>query len=144
MSEVFKVPTAEVVTQPTTTVIERGSVPEKITDIAQLPSIWNLEQYIEWLIDDLIPLGSVNLITSESGVGKTWLAYAIAGAVARGETFADQKVHQRPVLYHDGENPLCIARQRLFDLGIPQTPNFWVWGGWIGDPPPGPNNAIIC
>jgi len=29
--------------------------------------------------------------------GKTWLAFPIAGAVATGQTFADQKVHQRPV-----------------------------------------------
>ena len=52
------------------------------------------EQHIEWLIDGIIPLGSVTLISGESGVGKTWLAYAIAGAVARGESFAGLKVQQ--------------------------------------------------
>jgi predicted ATP-dependent serine protease len=116
---------------------------ERITAITQLPSIWTMEANVEWLIDGILPLGSVNLITSESGVGKTWLAYAIAGAVARGESFAGLKVQQRPVLYLDGENPLCVAKQRLFHLGIPQTPNFWVWGGWIDDPPPGPNSPLI-
>jgi hypothetical protein len=104
--------------------------PDKITAIAQLPSIWTLEQPIEWLIDGIIPLGSVNLITSESGTGKTWVAYAIAGAVARGEGFAGHAVKQRPVLYLDGENPLCVAKQRLFDLGIPETNGLQVWGGW--------------
>src|SRR6266851_2152720 len=94
---------------------------DKITNIAQLPSIWTLEQPIEWLIDGIIPLGSVNLITSESGTGKTWVAYAIAGAVARGEGFAGHALKQRPVLYLDGENPLCVAKQRLFDLGIRET-----------------------
>ena len=59
--------------------------PDKITDIAQLPSIWTLEQPIEWLIDGIIPLGSITLLSGESGGGKTWLAYAIAGAVAREE-----------------------------------------------------------
>jgi RecA-family ATPase len=88
MFEVPEVPAvAAVGAQPTTTVIERVSVLDKITDVAQLPSIWTLEQNIEWLIDEVIPLGSVNLITSESGVGKTWVAFAIAGAVARGEPF---------------------------------------------------------
>lgn len=116
---------------------------DKITAITQLPSIWTLEASVEWLIDGIIPVGSVNLITSESGTGKTWLAYAIAGAIARGESFADHKVQQRPVLYLDGENPLCVAKERLFHLGIPVTPNFWVWGGWIGDPPPGPSSTLL-
>ena len=82
---------------------------DKITNIAQLPSIWRLEQPIEWLIEGIIPLGSITLLSGESGGGKTWLAYAIAGAVARAESFADLKVQQRPVLYLDGENPLCLA-----------------------------------
>ena len=62
--------------------------PEKITNIAQLPSIWTLDSRIEWLIEDLIPLGGITLIAAESGAGKTYLAYAIAGTVARGEPFA--------------------------------------------------------
>jgi archaellum biogenesis ATPase FlaH len=114
-----------------------------ITDIAQLPSIWKFETTIEWLIDGIIPLGSVNLITSESGTGKTWVAYAIAGAVARGETFAGIAVKQRPVLYLDGENPLCVAKQRLWDLGIAETPDLRVWGGWLDPSPPGPNSAML-
>ena len=68
--------------------VPNAGTTDKITNIDQLPSIWTLEQPIEWLIDGIIPLGSVNLITSESGTGKTWVAYAIAGAVARGEGFA--------------------------------------------------------
>jgi RecA-family ATPase len=115
----------------------------RITDIAQLPPIWRLEQNIEWLIDGIIPLGSITLLSGESGGGKTWLAYAMAGAVARGWAFADLKVQQRPVLYVDGENPLCVAKQRLFDLGIQETNGLRVWGGWVCDPPSDPDNGII-
>ncbi len=114
-----------------------------ITSIAQLPSIWRLEANVEWLIDGIIPLGSVNLVTAESGTGKTWLAYAIAGAVARGEAFAGMPVKQRPVLYLDGENPLCVVKQRLWDLGILETPPLRIWGGWVDPPPPGPNNTLL-
>jgi len=77
---------------------------DKITGIAQLPSIWTLKADIEWLIDGMIPLGSITLLSGESGGGKTWLAYIIAGAVARGKSFADLKVQRRPVLCLDGEN----------------------------------------
>jgi hypothetical protein len=115
----------------------------KITSITQLPSIWTLEANTQWLIDDIIPLASVNLITAESGTGKTWVAYAIAGAIARGEEFAGKTVKQRPVLYLDGENPLLVAKQRLQDLGITAIPDLNVWGGWIPDPPPRPSNAIL-
>jgi hypothetical protein len=52
-------------------------------------------------------------------------------------------VRQHSVLYLDGENPLCVAKQRLFDLGIPETNGLQVWGGWVCDPPPGPDSAII-
>jgi hypothetical protein len=38
---------------------------------------------------------------------------------------------------------LCVAKQRLFDLGIPETNGMQVWGGWVCDPPPGPDSAII-
>ena len=57
---------------------------DKITAISQLPSIWSLKQNIEWLIDGVIPLGSITLLSGESGGGKTWLAYAIAGAQQEG------------------------------------------------------------
>ena len=40
-------------------------------------------------------------------------------------------VQQRQVLYLDCENPLCIAKQRLFDLGIPETNYLQVWSGWV-------------
>jgi len=123
--------------------VAHAGTADKITDITQLPSIWHLEATVEWLIEDILPLGSVNLITSESGTGKTWVAYAIAGAVARGERFAGQAVRQRPILYLDGENPLCIAKQRLWDLGITETPDLRVWGGWVDQSPPGPNSALL-
>jgi hypothetical protein len=71
------------------------------------------------------------------------VAYAIAGAVARGEPFAGLTVKQGPVLYLDGENPLCVAKQRLWDLGIPETPELRVWGGWVDPPAPGPNHALL-
>lgn len=71
------------------------------------------------------------------------MAYAIAGAVARGESFAGRAGRQRPVLYLDGENPLCVAKQRLWDLGIPEIPNLRVWGGWVDDPPPGPDSNLL-
>jgi len=114
-----------------------------ITSITQLPSVWKLEAKIEWLMEELIPLGSITLLAAESGTGKTWLAYAIAGAVAHGQAFAGFNVKQRPVLYLDGENSLGLVKSRLLDLGVVETPNLHIWGGWNSEHPHGPNSIML-
>jgi hypothetical protein len=114
-----------------------------ITDLSQIPSVFSLESQIEWLVEDMIAQGSVTLISAESGTGKTWLAYYIAGRVARGAPVLDRAVRRCKVLYLDGENPLCLAKQRLLDLGISETANLTVWGGWAPSPPVGPDHPLV-
>jgi hypothetical protein len=92
---------------------------------------WPLASWLSSLAqDDVVAKGSVTLICSESGTGKTWLAYYLAGCVAHGRAFLGRAVNASRVLYLDGENPLYTVKQRLFDLGIDETPNLTVWGGW--------------
>ena len=86
---------------------------------------------------------SVTLICAESGTGKTWLAYYIAGCVAHGVSVLGRSVKRSKVLYLDGENPLYVVKQRLFDLGIVETPDLTIWGGWNMSPPPGPQSAVV-
>ncbi len=50
---------------------------------------------------------------------------------------------QRPRLYLDGENPLSVIKERLPQLGIPETPNLHIWGGWIPEQPPGPDSPVV-
>jgi AAA domain len=121
---------------------EASSAP-LITDLAQLPSVWSLETRIEWCVETMIARGSVNLICSESGTGKTWLGYYLAGCVARGVPVLDRAVCQSKVLYLDGENPLFVVKQRLFDLGIVETPDLLVWGGWNISQPQGPQSSLL-
>ena len=114
-----------------------------ITDVAALPSVWDLNGSIEGLVDGTIPRASVNLISGESGIGKSWLTYGIAGAVARGKEFIGRTVHQSPVLYLDGENPLYVVKRNLSDLGIERTDQLLVWGGWNEPSAPGPSDHRI-
>jgi hypothetical protein len=116
---------------------------ERIPQVSDLPSVWKMEANVEWLVDGLIPRGSVNLISAESGTGKTWLAYAIAGAVANGTPFIGRAVHRTRVLYLDGENPLAVVKRNLADLGIAETPDLQVWAGWNVETPPGPDDPRI-
>jgi len=114
-----------------------------ITDLSQIPSVFSLEAQIEWLGEDMIAQGSITLICAESGTGKTWLAYYIAGCVAHGSPILGRPVRRRKALYLDGENPLCLAKQRLHDLGILETANLTVWGGWASSPPVGPDHPLV-
>lgn len=117
--------------------------PLLITDLSQLPSVWNLEAALEWTVEGMIAKGSITLICAESGTGKTWFGYYLAGCVARGVPVLGHAVRGCKVLYLDGENPLYVVKQRLFDLGISETPNLTVWGGWNLSPPVGPQNPLV-
>ena len=121
----------------------RAEAVAKIAEVAALPSVWDLDDSIEWLVDGMIPRASVNLISAESGTGKTWLAYAIAGAVAHGRSFVGRDVRQSPVVYFDGENPLYVVKRNLTDLGITSTDQLRIWGGWNDEEPPRPDDARI-
>jgi len=102
-----------------------------------------MEADLDWSVEGMIAQASITLICAESGTGKTWIGYYIAGCVAHGLPVLGRPVRQCKVLYLDGENPLCVAKQRLFDLGISETPNLTVWGGWNLSPPVGPQNPLV-
>ncbi len=116
---------------------------KEITTVEQIPSVWDLDDQVEWLVAGMFPLRSVNLLTAESGTGKTWVSYALAGAVAHGTDFIGLETVHLPVLYLDGENPLAIAKRNLEELGIGRTADLTVWGGWNDSPPPGPDSPIV-
>jgi len=108
-----------------------------------LPSVWDLNAKIEWLVQGMIPLNAVTLISAKSGTGKTWLAYAIAGAVAHGTKFLGLETRQRPVVYLDGENPLAVAKRNIEGLGVPRTNSLEIGGGWNESPPKGPGDPEL-
>ena len=109
--------------------------------VAALPNVWQADAHVEWTVQDMFPAASVNLLSAESGTGKTWLAYGIAGAVSRGEPFVGLSVKKTPVLYMDGENPLGVVKERLSSLAIPETSDLYLWGGWNTNHPPfGPSD----
>jgi hypothetical protein len=124
------------------TLVEEPSV-RKGTNLHDLPSVWRLDARIDWLIEDMIPLSGVTLLTAASGTGKTWLAYAIGGAVAHGSPFLRCEVKQRPVIYLDGENPLPIAKRNLDGLSIAEIEAFRIWGGWCEAGVPGPADSEL-
>jgi energy-coupling factor transporter ATP-binding protein EcfA2 len=108
--------------------------------IEMLPDVWTLDARMEWLVEGIIPRGAITLLTGESGVGKSTLALALAGAVAHGQAFLGHPTVQVDTLYVDGENPLQVVQERLQRLDIPSTPPLYIWGGWNATPAGGPTS----
>ena len=97
--------------------------------IDRLPSVWSFDTRTEWTIEALVPAGAITLLTGDSGVGKSTLALLMAGAVSHGAPFLGLETTQKRALYVDGENPVCVVRERLDRLQIAETSTLDVWGG---------------
>jgi hypothetical protein len=71
-----------------------------IRSVAELATIRTYaSQPIEFVVDDLIAVGTVTAITGESGGGKSTFISALCGAIDRGVPFAGQGRSGGPFLY---------------------------------------------
>jgi len=91
---------------------------------------------IEWVVEGILPRGSVTLIAGEPGSYKSWLALSLLRAVATGGRFLDRQCKSTGVLYLDRENPQAVVRERLSMLGVESLSGSRIWGGWLPDAPP--------
>jgi AAA domain len=115
----------------------RRKLPDRIGNLADIPSLRELrDTEVTWLVDGLIPRGSVVMVTAPPAGYKTWLALAIAGAVSTGTDFLDRKTIQTTVVYLDRENPAAVIRQRLEMLKLDDSSYLKIWGRWVPDSPP--------
>ena len=74
---------------------------------------------IEWVAEDLLPIGMVAAITGESNSYKSFLTLALAQAIATGEPFLGNfPVKQGKVLVIDEENNRRIIEKRFRDMGV--------------------------
>ena len=71
---------------------------------------------LAWVIHKLIPRPGLVLLHGPEKVGKSFLAFQIALAVARGEDFLGQKVNQGTVLYLQFDTSKSIWSERLREL----------------------------
>lgn len=68
----------------------------------------------EWLVGQLFPVGSLNVIGGDSGIGKSWMTLYLALCVASGKAFLGQlPVKQGKVLLIDEEDAMTLIHDRL-------------------------------
>jgi hypothetical protein len=117
---------------------------EPLFTLGDVPNIWTFEAPpIRYLIPDLILEAAINMITGDSGHGKSMFALAITGAIIHGSIFLDRQCAQRKVVYLDRENPVAIVKQRLAELHIAENTNLIYWGGWCRQEPDGPASQVL-
>jgi hypothetical protein len=114
-----------------------------ITSLADLRPVSEMASKPTFLIPDLLAEGSLTLICSESGSGKTYFTYFLAGAIAHAREVLGVQALQRPVYYFDGENPDFIVSERLADMGISDAPPLHIWGQWYENDPPAPDDPMV-
>ena len=71
-----------------------------------------------YIVGGLFERGTVNIVSSDTGAGKTWLSCSlIAAALAKAE-WLGREVEAHRVIAVDEENPAAVIRARLRALGV--------------------------
>ena len=112
--------------------------------IAQVPLVRSVAaEPIAFAVEGVCAVGTVTLITSESGDGKSTLVTALAAKVNHGEPFAGRQTRQMPVLILDRENPISVVVERFNRLGVTDSDTFKYWGGWLEEEAPEPTSPVV-
>jgi archaellum biogenesis ATPase FlaH/5S rRNA maturation endonuclease (ribonuclease M5) len=104
-------------------------IPEEPKSLLDSLLKWNdilfLNIKTEYLLEKLIPQGSITLLFGRGGIGKTSISLQIAYAIAEGKPFGDFRTIKTPVYFIDFENPLAVLKERVEKIG--ESDNLWVW-----------------
>lgn len=116
----------------------------KIRDVQDLPSVLDVASTeVSWIVSGWLAEGTVNVLTSEPGAGKTTVALALAGAIAAGSQFAGMDTAKRPALVLDRENGAGFIADVLKRLRLKDGGDLRLWGGWVGEDAPDPASPIV-
>lgn len=70
-----------------------------------------------YVVDGLFERATVNVISSDTGIGKTWMSCSLIAAALAEASWLDRSVEARRVIVVDEENPAAVIRSRLRAFG---------------------------
>jgi hypothetical protein len=109
---------------------------DRMYAMSDIPSVQEIEDHANrWLVDGLIPMGSLVLLTAPPAGYKTWLGLHLAGCVSKGAEFLSRTTLKTRVFYLDRENRVPVIRERLSVLKHNDRDFLKVWGRWLSEPP---------
>ena len=115
-------------------------------NIDQIPSVRTLaSKEIKFVVPDLIPEGTITVISGPSEAGKTTLMVWLCDAVARGGELFGEQCEQHAVLFLTKENPVTYIRDITSRLKVDdgKGTNLIFWGDWLPEDPPAPASSHI-
>ena len=104
-----------------------------IEDIPTLAECGSVE--VDYIRYPELARGTVVGLTSDSGSGKTTLVKAWIRDALRSKGVRS--------LCLDRENPLSVVADQLQRLGMEDGPDTRIWGGWLAQEAPQPDNPIV-
>lgn len=76
-------------------VITVKEVKEDIQQVFTINELLNAEFQLDWLVENLMPKGTINFISAESGIGKSRLSMQLAESLASGEKFLEWPIERK-------------------------------------------------
>lgn len=70
-------------------------VKEDIQQVFTINQLLDAEFHLDWLVENLMPKGTINFISAESGIGKSRLSMQLAEALASGTDFLEWPVERK-------------------------------------------------
>lgn len=92
--------------------VEQGHKDEKQFPLRSGRELRALDIKVEWIVEGLIPRGSVVLLYGRGGIGKTTLMMMLSNATDRGEAIFGMATVKTQVIVVDFENSLAVLSER--------------------------------
>lgn len=80
-----------------------------------------------WLLEGILPQGSVVMLSGREGDMKSWLAMDMCACVAAGRPWIGREVEASAVCYIDAEMPGNLLRGRVYAAGPSENLNVLTW-----------------
>jgi putative DNA primase/helicase len=91
-----------------------SSKPTLVPDLLCLADV--AARPVHWLWEPYIPLGMLSMLSGDPGVGKSFIALALAAELSRGRLHDGRTMEPTNILYLTCENPIAECLRPRFDL----------------------------